>query len=62
MTDKPPSTRGFASLTPDQRRAVAAKGGKAVPPEKRSFSVNSALAAAAGKKGGSVLKRRAWDQ
>lgn len=55
-------TRGFASLTPEQRRAVAAKGGKAVPPEKRSFSQSSELAASAGKKGGSVLKRKGWDQ
>jgi len=44
--------RGFASMDPEKRRAVASKGGKNVPDEKRSFSQNSDLAAAAGRKGG----------
>ena len=48
----PNSTRGFASMDPAKRREIAAKGGSAVPSEKRAFSVNKSLARAAGKKGG----------
>ena len=32
--------RGFAALSPERRRELAALGGKSVPPEKRSFSQN----------------------
>jgi general stress protein YciG len=46
--------RGFASLTPERRREIASKGGRSVPAEKRSYSMNRELAAAAGKKGGLV--------
>ena len=46
------SKRGFASMSPELRREIARKGGKAVPNEKRSFSANPALAASAGRKGG----------
>lgn len=50
------SKRGFASMSPDKRRAVASKGGRSVPKEKRSFSTNAELAREAGAKGGkSVL-------
>ncbi len=48
----PTSTRGFASMDPDKQRAIARKGGESVPNEKRSFSQNHELAAAAGRKGG----------
>ena len=48
----PTSTRGFASMDPEKQRAIARKGGESVPNEKRSFSQNPALAAAAGRKGG----------
>jgi general stress protein YciG len=44
--------RGFASLTPERRREIASKGGRSVPSEKRSYSKDRKLAAAAGKKGG----------
>ena len=44
--------RGFACMSPEQRRAIAAKGGAAVPDDKRSFSQNSKLASDAGRKGG----------
>lgn len=50
MTDKKP--KGFARMSPEKRREIAARGGANLPPEKRSFSVNRALAAAAGRKGG----------
>lgn len=46
------STRGFASMDPENQRAIARKGGTSVPKEKRSFSRNHELAAAAGRKGG----------
>ena len=53
--DTPPSKakRGFAVMSVDRRREIAAKGGSAVPPEKRSFSKDRALAVAAGRSGGS---------
>ncbi len=44
--------RGFARLSPEQRKAVAAKGGASIPPEKRSFSANRNLAKEAGRVGG----------
>jgi general stress protein YciG len=44
--------RGFASMDPEKLKLVASKGGKSVPPAKRSFSQNRELAAAAGSKGG----------
>ena len=46
------SNRGFASMDQAKRREIASKGGKSVPPEKRSFSQNHQLAAIAGRKGG----------
>lgn len=39
-------------MSPERRREIASKGGKSVPDEKRSFSVNRDLAANAGRKGG----------
>ena len=54
LNDEQPrkSTRGFASMDPEKQRAIARKGGTSVPKEKRSFSRNHDLAAAAGRKGG----------
>ncbi len=46
------SKRGFASMSPEVRRAIASKGGRSVPAEKRSYSQNPELVAAAGRKGG----------
>lgn len=48
--------RGFAAMSAEKRRAIAIKGGKAVPDERRAFSQNRALAAAAGSKGGKAPK------
>ena len=39
-------------MNPERRREIARKGGASVPDEKRSFSQDRALAAAAGRKGG----------
>ncbi len=50
------SKRGFASMDPDRRREIAAKGGAAVPAAKRSFSKDISLAANAGRKGGSTAR------
>lgn len=44
--------RGFAAMSLEKRRAIAAMGGKAVSKEKRSFSRDPALAKSAGAKGG----------
>lgn len=53
MTDMPkPARRGFAAMSAEKRLAIARLGGKAVPNEKRAFSVDGDLAAWAGQKGG----------
>ena len=46
------SKRGFASMDPERRREIAAKGGRSVPKEARGFSRNPELASEAGRKGG----------
>lgn len=46
------SPRGFAAMDSNKQREIARKGGESVPAEKRSFSQNRQLAAAAGRKGG----------
>ena len=38
MEEKPKAKRGFAALSPERRKEIAAMGGKAVPAEKRFFS------------------------
>jgi general stress protein YciG len=49
------STSGFAAMTPERRREVAAKGGRAVNPENRTFFTDRKLASEAGAKGGQNL-------
>lgn len=46
--------RGFASMDPAKQKEIAAKGGRSVPSDKRSFSINRKLASDAGRKGGMV--------
>jgi general stress protein YciG len=49
-------------MDPEKQRAIARKGGESVPNEKRSFSQDRELAAAAGRKGGEAsqgARRRA---
>lgn len=48
--------RGFAAMTPERRAEIASMGGKALPANKRAFSVDSDLASRAGRIGGSVKK------
>jgi len=43
---------GFASMDEGKQREIARKGGASVPDDKRSFSQDRSLAAAAGRKGG----------
>ena len=52
QTHKTPSRRGFAAMDKERQREIARKGGASVPDEKRSFSQDRDLAAAAGRKGG----------
>lgn len=54
--EKPAAPRGFALLSPEQRKLVAAKGGASIPADKRSFSVDRGLAKQAGKVGGTKSK------
>jgi uncharacterized protein len=51
-TERRTSSRGFASMDEEKQRRIASKGGRSVPNEKRSFSLNRRLAAEAGRKGG----------
>jgi len=44
--------QGFASMSPERRRKIQSKGGKAVPGYKRVFSRDRELARRAGKIGG----------
>ncbi len=44
--------RGFARLSPEQRKELGRLGGRSVDPKNRFFTKNRDLASAAGKKGG----------
>ena len=50
--------RGFGSMTLEQRREIASRGGKAVPAHLRTFSRNNELAVRAGKMGGRGMKKK----
>jgi general stress protein YciG len=52
MKEAKKSRRGFASMSPERRREIAAMGGKSIPPEKRTFSKDRELAKSAGRAGG----------
>jgi general stress protein YciG len=59
MTDThTPRLRGFAAMSPERRREIGAKGGAAVPADRRSFSQDRTLAARAGAIGGSASPAR----
>lgn len=57
MDQPPKARRGFAAMSPERRKAVAALGGAAQAAEDRSFSRNRDLAVAAGRKGGQTPRR-----
>jgi general stress protein YciG len=52
---KKSSKRGFASMSPERRREVSAMGGNALSNDKRTFSLDRAIASDAGKKGGASV-------
>lgn len=54
MTDKPKRKGGFASMSPEKLREVSAKGGAAVPDDKRTFSRDRQIAQEAARKGAVV--------
>jgi general stress protein YciG len=49
---QPKSKRGFAAMSPEQRRAIAAKGGKTAHEKGKAFKFDSEKAREAGKIGG----------
>ena len=51
-TERKHGKQGFASMDPEKRKAIASRGGQSVPPEKRPFARDHALAVSAGRKGG----------
>lgn len=58
MTKKYP-TRGFASMTPEQRRAIASLGGKAAHAKGKAHEFTPEQAQKAGQKGGLARRRKA---
>lgn len=49
--------RGFASMSPEQRRAVASRGGKAAQERGVAHRFTSATGRAAGRKGGAAIAK-----
>lgn len=55
MSDEPTrKPRGFAAITPEQRREIASKGGKAAHEQGKAHKFNSETGRAAGLTGGKV--------
>jgi len=54
--------KGFACISPERRREIASMGGKSVPPEKRTYSIDPSKAAEAGAKGGIGRAKSAWER
>jgi uncharacterized protein len=50
--------RGFASMSPEKKREIASKGGKAAHAQGTAHKWTSEEAQAAGRKGGSISRRR----
>jgi uncharacterized protein len=50
--------RGFASMSPEKKREIASKGGKAAHALGTAHKWTSEEAQAAGRKGGSISRRR----
>jgi len=60
MIEKVKKPQGFAAISPERRKEISTLGGKAVPAEKRAFSVKAGLAAKAGSKGGKIKRPRSF--
>ena len=58
VIEKPKQLRGFAAMSPEKRKACAAKGGAAVPAKLRAFAKSKHLASAAGQIGGKSVKAK----
>lgn len=58
MNDEPKKLRGFAKLSLERRREIAAMGGKSVEPQERAFSKDRTLAARAGRVGGEAKPKK----
>lgn len=52
--------RGFAAMTPEQRSAIASKGGKAAHAKGTAHKFSSEEAKAAGIKGGYATAEKRW--
>jgi len=52
------SSRGFASMSTEKEREIASKGGKAAHAQGTAHKWTSEEAQAAGRKGGSISRRR----
>ena len=52
------SGRGFASMSSEKKREIASKGGKAAHAQGTAHKWTSEEAQAAGRKGGSISRRR----
>jgi hypothetical protein len=50
--------RGFASMTPEKKKEIASKGGKAAHTMGKAHKWTSDKAKVAGQKGGSISRRR----
>lgn len=50
--------QGFASMTPEKRREIASMGGKRAHELGRAYTWDSEAAQRAGRKGGSISRRR----
>lgn len=58
MDEKKGRGRGFASMSPEKKREIASKGGKAAHAMGTAHKWTSEEAQAAGRKGGSISRRR----
>ena len=58
-TKKP---KGFACLSPARRAEISSMGGKAVPADKRTYSIDKSKASESGVKGGIAKKRNMTDR
>lgn len=61
MTDKPKKPRGAAAWSPEFRKKMAIKGGRAGKPENRAFARDPDLSRRAGLKGGQIGAQREKD-
>jgi general stress protein YciG len=58
MSSSKGSGRGFASMSTEKKREIASKGGKAAHAQGTAHKWTSEEAQAAGRKGGSISRRR----